>query len=99
MRNGVISEKTDDLNQSVIVFHRSQKAAGELGRSARAFLEPGHVDELDRRVNGAFGREERRAAIKPLVRDSHHSDVRVALRRGGGVKMRLRDRLKKRRLA
>ena len=98
-RIGVFSEKADNLDKSVVVLHGGEKTRGELRRAAGSFLQSGHIDELDAGVHGTLRREECGTAIKTLIGDFHHADVRVALRHGGGVEMRFRDCLKKRRLA
>ena len=99
VRNRVVPEEANHLNQGVVVLHGGKKTGGELRRAAGPFFQSGHVDELDAGVHGALRREERGTAIETLIGDFHDADVRVALRHRGGVEMRFRDCLKKRRLA
>jgi hypothetical protein len=55
MRNGVIGEAPDDLHQSIVVLHVSEKIRGKLCRPGFPLLQSDNIHEFDRRMDRTFG--------------------------------------------
>ena len=98
MRNRVVREEPNDLDQRIVGLHRGKKSCGELCASTGALRQAGHVDELDGGVHGALRREDLRAPVQPFVRHLDHAEVRIALPARGRIEVSLRNGLKECRL-